>query len=87
MHEIQASGIFKKNFDKLPNGIQRELVILLGFLAVDYRDPRLHTKKLQGLRIEYSFRIRRGYRCIFCFEGGGVIFLIDVAHRKDIYKK
>lgn len=87
MYELQASGIFKKNFDKLPNGIQRELAILLGFLAIDYRDPRIHAKKLHGSRIEYLFRIRRDYRCIFCFENGGIMLLLDVAHRKDIYKK
>lgn len=86
MYEIQATGVFKKSFNKLPNGIQEEVVDLINILAIDYRDSRLHTKKLHGNRIEYSFRIRRDYRCVFCFEYGDTVLLLDVAHRKDIYK-
>lgn len=87
MYQIQATGVFKKSFDGLPDTIQKEVMKLVGLLAIDYRDPRLHTKKLHGTRIEYSFRVRRDYRCIFCFENGSTILLLDIAHRKDIYRK
>ncbi|MBI5400994.1 MAG: type II toxin-antitoxin system RelE/ParE family toxin [Candidatus Yonathbacteria bacterium] len=87
MYEIQTTGVFNKSFDKLPKGAQKEVMVLLGILAIDYRDQRLHSKKLHGNLIEYSFRIRRDYRCIFCFEDGNTILLLDIAHRKDIYKK
>ncbi len=86
MYEIRATNVFKKSFGKLPHGIQDEITLLAGILAIDYRDQRLHVKKLHSNRIEYSFRIRRDYRCIFCFENGSTILLLDVAHRKDIYK-
>ncbi len=87
MYEIQTTATFRKSFEKLPRGIQKKAHGLLEILAFDYRDARLHTKKLHGNRVEYSFRIYRDYRGIFCFEDGGIILLLHIAHRKDIYKE
>jgi mRNA-degrading endonuclease RelE of RelBE toxin-antitoxin system len=86
MYRIIATSSFKKSFEILPKKIQMTTTKLIELLAIDYRDPRLHTKKLHGNRIEYSFRIHREYRGIFCFENGNIILLLMIAHRKDIYK-
>jgi mRNA-degrading endonuclease RelE of RelBE toxin-antitoxin system len=50
-------------------------------------DSRLHAKHLSppmtGL---LSFRITRDWRVNFQFLDAETIFLVDVAHRKDIYR-
>ncbi|HDH31673.1 MAG TPA: hypothetical protein ENH26_02770 [Candidatus Wolfebacteria bacterium] len=60
------------------------------FIGSSSKNPfnsKLHTKPLIGkLKGFYSFRITRGWRVIFNFLNHQKIFLIDVAHRKDIYK-
>lgn len=86
MYRIEATGAFVKSLKKLPRSVQGKAHILIGLLAIDYRDPRLHTKKLRGERVEYSFRVGRDYRGIFSFESGTTILLIDIEHRKDIYR-
>jgi len=75
-----------QSFEKLPRSVQGRTHALIELLAIDYRDSRLHTKKLRGDRPEYSFRVGRDYRCMFSFENGTTILLIDVAYRKDIYR-
>ncbi|TSC68137.1 MAG: hypothetical protein G01um101472_144 [Parcubacteria group bacterium Gr01-1014_72] len=86
MYRICTTSSFRNSFEKLPASLRRQAVFLIGILAVDYRDPRLHTKKLHGNRVEYSFRLHRDYRCVFCFEDGETVLLLTIAHRKDIYR-
>jgi len=86
MYKIEATTLFKKSFEKLPSRTQDKCKKLLSLLSIDYRDPRLHVKKLKGKRIEYSFRITRDYRCTFYFEPIKIIVLLDIDHRKDIYR-
>lgn len=52
----------------------------------DWRDPRLHVKKLHGLAGVFSFRVTRRYRVLFYFtkqEEKAVFF--EIGHRKDVY--
>lgn len=67
--------------------MQMKTDTLVGLLAIDFRDSRLHAKKLHGIDDIYSFRIGRDYRGLFLFEDGSTIKLIDIRHRKDIYKQ
>jgi mRNA interferase YafQ len=84
--------VFSKEFIKsvklIPKPIQRKLADLLEVLENNPFSPILHTKPLTGhLKNFYSFRITRNWRVIFNFiENPQMIFLIDVAHRKNIYK-
>lgn len=83
--------VYCKNFIKsartLPKPIHRKLADLLEILNKNPFHPGLHTKPLAGkLKGFYSFRITREWRVIFSFLNTGSIFLIDVRHRKDIYK-
>ncbi len=83
--------IYSKDFIKavklLPKHIQKKLSILLEILREDSFNQKLHTKPLTGLlKGYYSFRITRDWRVIFNFLNPKTIFLIDVAHRRDIYK-
>ena len=86
MFRVTYTKSFVIHFKKLPHSVQIKTDEHVALLMIDFRDSRLHTKKLQNLVDLYSFRIGRDYRCIFTFEYGDTIKLIDVQHRKDIYK-
>ncbi len=85
--EIIYSNDFIKTARLVPKPIKKKLAILLEVLKRNPFYPKLHTKPLVGkLKGFYSFRITRDWRVIFKFINPRVIFLIDIAHRKDIYK-
>lgn len=81
------SGQFIANSKKLPVSIQNKLAKLLDIFSADPFHPLLHTKRLSGKLIsQYSFRITRDWRALFVYESRDIIKLIDVGHRKDIYR-
>lgn len=86
MTNVSYTNTFVKNFRVLPKSIRVKTDELVGLLSIDFRDSRLHTKKLVLDEDIYSFRIGRDYRVLFVFESGDTIKLIDIQHRKDIYK-
>lgn len=78
---------FLKLASKIPQNQQRKLAQLLTILERDPFDARLHTKQLSTpLEGIFSFRITREYRVLFRFISEDTIFLMQVRHRKDIYK-
>ena len=87
MFKVTYTKSFLGHFKKLSHTNQVKTDTLVGLLTVDFRDSRLHTKKLHGIDDIYSFRIGRDYRCLFLFENGNTIKLVDIRHRKDIYKQ
>lgn len=87
MIEIEYTKHFLKSAKKLQKSQQSKLVVLLEKMSKHPFSPLLHTKQLSStLTGFYSFRISRDYRAIFQFLGPLRIKLIDVAHRKDIYR-
>jgi mRNA-degrading endonuclease RelE of RelBE toxin-antitoxin system len=70
----------------LPTATQVKVDELVDLLTVDFRDSRLHSKKLNLSIAIYSFRAGRDYRVLFRFSDGATIELLDVRHRKDIYR-
>ena len=87
MDIIYSKG-FIKSAKLVPKTIQNRLTDSLEVLKNDPFHPALHTKPLTGdLKGFYSFRITRDWRVIFSFmENQRMISLIDVAHRKDVYR-
>ncbi len=78
---------FLKSARALPSVQQRKLGTLLEILQSNPFENSLHTKPLAGeLAGLYSFRITRDWRVVFRFESPEEIVLLDVAHRKDIYR-
>ena len=78
---------FLKSAKNLPQPQQEKLAKLLEKLAKNPYERTLHTKHLTGkLSGLYSFRITRDYRVVFQFLSPNEIRLVEVAHRKDIYK-
>lgn len=78
---------FLRSAEKLPVTQQNKLARLLLLLKENPFHPTLHAKPLSG-RFSglYSFRITRDWRVIFQFVEPRKIKLLDVAHRKDIYR-
>jgi len=87
MVKVYYSKYFLKAAKKLPSNQQEKLAQLLKLLRDNPLHPKLHTKNLTGkLSGLYSFRITRDWRVIFQFNSPTEVQLIDVAHRKEIYR-
>ena len=87
MIEIVYSARFLKLARKLPKAQTEKLAKLLETFQANPFYPTLHTKPLSGqLAGFYSFRITRDWRVIFQFLSPDQIQLLEVGHRKDIYK-
>jgi len=82
MFEIEFSKSAEKQFFKLEKDIQKRIVSTLDRIRVR---PYPHVKKLVG---NPYFRLRVGeYRVILDIqENKLVIFVVEVGHRKNIYK-
>lgn len=77
---------FYKNFSKLPKAIQHLFRKQDALFKKNWRDPRLHTKKLEGHRLLFSFRITRNYRVLFNFVSEDTALFATIGNRKDIYR-
>jgi len=87
MVRIEYGREFEKQAAKLEPYLQEKLARLLMLLAEDYYDPRLHTKSLSEPFVGvFSFRITRDWRVTFHFANPDTIRLLEVKHRKDIYR-
>ena len=85
--QVKHSGRFIGQSKKLPLLIKVKLAHLLVLLEANIYNPLLHTKRLSGeFDGLYSFRVSRDWRVIFSIEFTGNIRLLEVAHRKDIYR-
>lgn len=87
MIEIRYDREFEKQIVKLQPRLRKKLATLLEHMADDPYDPRLHTKPLsEPLAGILSFRITRDWRVTFHFVSATVVRLLEVKHRKDIYR-
>ncbi|PIP15705.1 MAG: hypothetical protein COX45_01465 [Candidatus Portnoybacteria bacterium CG23_combo_of_CG06-09_8_20_14_all_44_36] len=87
MLKLVYTNCFLKSVKKLPFHIQNNLSVKLETLQKNPFHSFLHTKSLTGtLSGFFSFRITRDWRVIFCFIEPEIIKLVEVAHRKDIYR-
>ena len=78
---------FLRSARKLSKKQREKLAKLLTILRQNPFDKRLHTKHLSGpLAGLFSFRITRDWRVIFQFLSSDQIKLLDIGHRKDIYR-
>jgi len=87
MISVVYTNSFLKSTRKLSKSPQQKLARLLEFFQKDPFHPKLHSKNLVGpLTGFYSFRITRDWRVIFQFISPETIKLVEIGHRKDIYK-
>lgn len=82
MFEVEFSILAQKQFNKLDSSIQIRIISTLKRVRIR---PYAHVKKLVG---NPYFRLRVGnYRVILDIqEDKLIIFVIEVGHRKNIYK-
>jgi mRNA-degrading endonuclease RelE of RelBE toxin-antitoxin system len=87
MISIEYHAHFIKSARKLPKVQKKKLSECLTHLQINPYSPQLHTKHLSTpLTGLLSFRITREWRVIFRFLNEDTILLVEVAHRKDIYR-
>lgn len=77
---------FTKKFRRLPPDIQRLYHKQEAILRHNWRDPRLHVKKLHGEPLTFSFRVTRDYRVLFVFVEDDTVLVATIGHRKDVYR-
>ena len=87
MYKILFTNASIKSLQKLPKSIQEKTDSLVDILVIDYRDSRLKTKKLNTVQSLFAFRVSQDYRAIFEFVDSQTIKILNIKHRKDIYKK
>ncbi|MDP3740948.1 MAG: hypothetical protein Q8R08_01310 [bacterium] len=83
---ILCADEFSKQLDKLPDEAQRHYRKQEQIFLRNWKDPRLHIKKLTGHALAFSFRITRRYRVIFNFVAEETALFLTIGHRKDIYR-
>lgn len=77
---------FKKQLTKLPKRIQKKYAEQELIFKNNWRDSRLHVKKLVDHSLTFSFRITRNYRVLFLFVAVETVLFATIGNRKDIYK-
>ena len=87
MMKVEYHKKFSKSAKKLSVDQQEKLAGLVIKLAFNPFHPSLHTKQLGGeMEGLFSFRITRDWRVIFRFISREVVQLMEVNHRKDVYR-
>lgn len=76
---------FWKQFQKLPHEIKKLYRLQESLFRKNWRDPRLHIKKLTDHPFPFSFRITRRYRVLFTFVETETALFATIGHRKDSY--
>ncbi|MBI4363756.1 MAG: hypothetical protein HY545_02810 [Candidatus Doudnabacteria bacterium] len=84
--DIIETADFKKALNKLPKDIQRLYYTQSQRFAENWKDPRLHIKKIKDLEKAFSFRITRRYRAFFYFQNPDTTIFFTIDHRKDAYR-
>lgn len=77
---------FLKILKKLPQSTQNLYKKQEKIFFVNWKDPRLHSKKLKGDNSVFSFRVTRKYRVLFVFTSKDSVLFVSIGHRKDIYE-
>ena len=83
---ILKTSDFSRSFKKLPEEIQDLCQKQEERFREDWRDPRLHTKKIKELPYALSFRVTRRYRTFFYFQNPNTAVFFNIDHRKDAYR-
>lgn len=87
MTEVIFDGVFKKQAARLEPRLRKKLAALIAVISEDLYDSRLHTKRLSApLSGTLSFRITRDWRVTFRFLSQTTVHLLEIKHRKDIYR-
>ena len=73
--KLQWTRSFAKNYQKLPQHLQKQTDQKLGFLLENINHPSLRVKKLQGKKDIWEASITMNYRLTFRIEGDTYLLL------------
>lgn len=86
MYQIKFKASADRRFSKFPQNVQIRIIQKLEFF-LSQPDPLIFAEILTNVRIgTYRFRIG-DYRVIFDLGDDKVIMIVDVDHRKNIYRR
>lgn len=77
---------FVQRFRELPLDARRLFRRQEEIFRQNWRDARLHTKRLAGHPVTFSFRITRRYRVLFIFIDHETVLFATIGHRRDVYR-
>lgn len=85
MFQIKFKASAQKRFLKLPSDVQKRIVVKLEFYLTQ-SNPLIFAEILTNSKIgKYRFRIGT-YRVVFDLETENIIMILDVDHRRNIYR-
>ncbi len=84
--KIVYSDEFRKQFHTLPVRVQNLCHKQEAIFQQNWKDSRLHGKKLADHNLAFSFRITRRYRVLFIFTDAQTVLFVTIGHRKDVYR-
>ncbi len=85
MFQIKFKASAQKRFLKLPLDKQKRIVTKLEFY-LSQQNPLVFAEVLTNTKIgKYRFRVG-SYRIVFDIGYENIIMILDVDHRKDIYR-
>lgn len=85
MFQVKFKASAQKRFLKLTPDVQKRIVAKLEFYLAQ-SNPIIFAEVLTNSKIgKYRFRIGT-YSVVFDLEAGNTIMILDVDHRKDIYR-
>ena len=85
MNVIRTKG-FDQSFGKLPREAKRLYLAQEQRFKENWKDPRLHVKKLHNFEHALSFRVTRNWRVLFYFQNKTAVIFFEIDNRKDIYR-
>ncbi len=83
---LQRTNRFARDIKSLPKEIQQDAYNVAKKLEANIFDPTLNVRELFGFKGYYRVIVSNQYRMIFSFDSNHV-YLLRIAHRKDIYRK
>ena len=83
---IFHADTFSSELKLLPLAVRKLYKRQENLFILNWKDPRLHTKKLRREDSVFSFRITRRYRVLFILLNNETAFFTAIGHRKDIYE-
>lgn len=73
--KLQPTERFRKDYERLPQPLQRRMNKALRFLLQNPRHPSIQIKKIKGYENHWEGRVTLHYRFTFTIEGDTYILL------------
>lgn len=84
--QIRYLPKFKKQYKKLPKGIQRQFDERLKLFLSDPTDPRLRVHPLKGDYVGYwSMNVNGDFRAIYIMRGDEIIIFALIGSHSELY--